>query len=317
MSMKTILVTGAPRSGTTPVGEILADLHGAITLYEPMGPTGDRRFPQRFPIPGESGFTTTDLATFVSDLAQLRLAFKAQKRAAHRSWRGRLARVIGTRSLISYRRARLQPRPRRRILIWKDPHAVFCAPKAASAGFRAVVTVRPPHAHAASFKRLGWICPVAELYARYREAFGDIPELEPRFERAAGTPAGSATILWRMIYEQFCPDACPVHSGDSIYLLNMQATATDEVAAYERLFQWLGEDMPERTRRKIAARATATRVALPAKGRVHDWNRSASQANSYWPNVLDDSEVSLVDAVNGALWEAISSREGVLASSSR
>jgi ribosomal protein S15P/S13E len=172
MINKTILVTGAPRSGTTPLGQILSTLPGAVELYEPMGPTGDQRFTDRFPIPGEPGFTADDLRSFIHDMQNLKLHFKAQNRPSQSKIRGLVARAVGSRTLSTYRRA--QVTRRRDLVVCKDPHAVFCASEASNAGFRAVVSMRSPEAHAASFKRLGWISRIDEIYPRYRSAFGEV-----------------------------------------------------------------------------------------------------------------------------------------------
>jgi hypothetical protein len=52
-----VLVTGAPRTATTPFAHVLSWAKGTHVLYEPMGPTGDRRVPSRFAVPGQPGFS--------------------------------------------------------------------------------------------------------------------------------------------------------------------------------------------------------------------------------------------------------------------
>ena len=44
-----ILVTGAPRTATTPVGNMLARCRGVVSLYEPLGPTGLVSVSERYP----------------------------------------------------------------------------------------------------------------------------------------------------------------------------------------------------------------------------------------------------------------------------
>lgn len=298
-----ILVSGSPRGGTTPIGAILTMIPGAQSLYEPMGETGDRRFSQRFPMPGTDDFQTSDLTRFVDDICARKLSFKPQVRKAH-NWKQRLiSRILGTRTLASYRLLKL--RRNASPIIWKDPQAVFCAPFGATAGFRSIVTIRSPHAHAASFKRLGWVSNVPEIYAAYAQVFGKDADIERHISEVGDTPLGSAAILWRMIYTPLV-DHPP--QSDDLFLLNFETHATDEAKNYTRLFEWLGHPVPVKVLALINKRQDLSGAGQPQTGKVHDFNRSATAANSYWQDVLQASEIDLVNQINGPLWETLRSR---------
>jgi hypothetical protein len=297
-----LLVTGAPRSGTTPLGHMLSMLPGAVDLYEPMGLTGDRRFNRRFPIPGEPGFSSDDLARFVRDMSQLTLQFKSQQRPSHRGLAGAVARLFGTRTLWSYRVAKLTPG--RRLLVWKDPHAIFCVPMGIDTNFRAVVSIRSPQAHAASFKRLGWISQIDDIYPRYCAAFGEVPGFQKWIDRLATSPFGSAALLWHLIHLRIVN--MPPETRSNTFLFNMEKVAQDESAAYEELFAWLGEAMPNKARNTLIKRRSASKQVSPPKaGRVHDFNRTAAQANSYWREILSADEVTAVTELNGPIWSEL------------
>ncbi|WDQ17485.1 hypothetical protein [Rhodopirellula sp. P2] len=299
MIEKVLLVTGAPRSGTTPVGHMLSMVPGAFELYEPMGPTGDCRFVTRFPIPGEPTLPVPSLVQFVEDMRRLRLRFKPQRRPGHRQFEALFTRFFGTRSLRSYRLAKLQRH--KRLLIWKDPHAVFCASSSFDLDFRAVVSIRSPHAHAASFKRLGWISGAKEIYPRYRAEFGEIAGFEDWIERVGDTPVGSAALLWHLIHQRFV--AISTEARGNVYLFNMEKVAKDERSAYQALFSWLGESMPQKAEDVLSSRNKfKTRKTMPNSNTVHDFNRSAAQANSYWQKVLSKKEIELVSELNSSLW---------------
>lgn len=298
-----LLVTGAPRSGTTPLGNILAKLPGTISLYEPMGPTGDRRITMRFPMPGEPNFSRYDLHRFIADLKHLRQRFKPQRRAGHKGLSGLLAGWAATRTLWSYRLARLQPWAR--LLIWKDPHAVLCIPDVLDSGVRCIITLRSPYAHAASYKRLEWIANISEIYPRYAALYGDIAEFSSWMKRMGQCPFGTANLLWHLVHRRLLATLAQHHNG--IYVFNLEHTADDEMKAYTRLFDWLGYAMPISVEKTIRRRSCKTGSGTPRAGKVHDFNRSAAQANSYWRSLLTEAEVAMVDEVNGALWAALSS----------
>ena len=291
-----ILVTGSPRSGTTPVGDILACLPRTATLYEPMGPTGDQRFAARFPMVGADGLTDAGLAAFIADLAAGRLHLKPQDRPSGGVREKTIRRLIGSRTALSLRLYRANPFARR--LIWKDPHAVFCATAVAALGVKTVVTMRPPLAQAASFKRLGWVSQAGEVQRRLARAGELDAAIDALIERHGGDPVGSAAILWHLAYRRFA--GAP---GENLRLFDLAALGEDEAAGYADLFQWLGQPMPAKAMRRIARRSGQD--ARPKPGQVHDFARSARSANAYWSDVLTADEIALVEDLNGALWDRL------------
>lgn len=72
LGRRIVLVSGAPRSGTTPVGSLLAMAQGASMLHESMNvETGDRRVTKPFPVPGSDGFAESDLHELVQDICDV------------------------------------------------------------------------------------------------------------------------------------------------------------------------------------------------------------------------------------------------------
>jgi hypothetical protein len=302
MFKRIVLVTGAPRSGTTPVGHLLGMLPKAATLYEPMGLTGDKSIKLRFPIPGESDFSLSDFSSFVTRMQKLDLSFKSQRRPSHKGMSGFAARVFGSRSLLSYYQAKLLPY-RRDTLIWKDPHAIFCSLSAAKHNIKTVVSMRSPYAHAASFKRLGWVSQIDNIYSRYCSTFGEIDGFSEWHRKIGSTPIGSAVLLWHLIHKPFVSMSSDLRS--SIYFHNMEKVAADEITAYSEVFNWLGEDIPKRVLSEINNRNKSGAGGIPQENKVHNFNRTAAQANSYWKDILNKEEVKIVDDLNGSLWSEI------------
>ncbi len=295
---QTILVTGTPRSGTTPVGDVLSTMKGAAVLYEPWGPNGDRRFEQPFAMPGEPRFGFDDLGRFVTDMKGRNLQFKPQLRKNVAPMRKVATRVFGTRALVSYRRYRFNPRIE--TLIWKDPFAAFAAEHGHRFGYRAILTVRPPLAHASSFKRLGWRSRAAKIYARYAAYYGPIQAVADALDQYADNSAVTAAAVWRMVYDRFL--RFDLATAPNLYFLDMDALAKDELAAYRGVYDWLGFDMPATAAAKVRRRADGGADTLPDSGKVHHFNRSAAAANAYWRDVLSDEEVALVRHLTDPVW---------------
>ena len=290
-----ILVTGAPRSGTTPVGSILARAPGAQAIYEPWGPTGDVRFKTRFPIPGTGGLSRDDVCAFVRDLAEFNIRLKRQVRASYTRdpWYLPTARkIIGTRSRASLLLARINKR-RCTHVIWKDPHAVMAVPDIIETGLPVVVTMRPALAHAASYKRLGWRPVLSDIYPRFEERYGRDIHIEAILLRSdEPSYVEAAAALWRMAYSVVAGAA----GSPNLHLLDSKMLAYDEISCYQKLFKDLGLSF-DRVRSHLTRCVAASRSHnRPAKA-VHDWTRSIAYTNSYWQSTLSREEIRQVDTL--------------------
>jgi hypothetical protein len=308
-----ILVTGAPRSGTTPIGQVLAQSPGVGMLYEPMGQSGDRRFTDPYPMAGEPSFDTEAFSGFLDDLRNLRLSFKPQIRPEPRKdsvgvsggFRLRLIRaVFGTRSVHSFRLCRIRS-PFLDTLLWKDPSAVLSAGAAADAGLKVIVCIRSPEAIAASYKRVGWVSKGREIFGRYRDRFGEAPAVERLLRsHSVATPVESASLLWHLIYRQILVDAA---RQPNILLVDPGRLEQDEEAEYRRLFHHVGIAPTDKV---IAAIRSRTRSRRTGEGEqnprnVHDWSRSIAETNSYWRRTLTDDEIGFVRELNSDVWSRL------------
>lgn len=270
---------------------MLARCRGVVSLYEPFGPTGLAAVPERYPILGRGlGLEPNSLDGLLEDLRKLHPGkLKPQQRPGAPA---RLAtRIFGSRTLHSFRMAQLQPWSR--IVLWKDPHAIFLAPDLASRGadVDVVVTVRTPRAHAASYKRLGWRSKASEVYPRWAVRFGRC-ELCERFVDRAHDSVVSAALLWRLCYLPL------IRTGalSSIYRITSEDLERNEAGTYLGLMEKLGLEPSAAVDRAL----TNARHHSPPQElgkRVHDWTRSVSSVNSYWKQVLSPADLEIVDVL--------------------
>jgi len=286
-----ILVSGAPRSGTTPVGNLLSRCQSAVSIYEPLGTTGLARVKTRFPVIGET-FSQAELEELIDDLAAFR--FGRLKPQARRAGPVSLfTKLFGSRTLHSIRLARLQPWSR--TIIWKDPHAILLVPDLVEAGVDTVITVRTPQAHAASYKRLGWHSQAAEIYPRWSARFGRCTICESFLER---TPDGvqSAALLWRMSYLPL------VRTGslERVHLITSADLETDERATYGKLIEALALT-PTRGVERMLSKPRREAAVADMASKAHDWTRSVSSVNNYWREVLTEDDIAEVDRITSDL----------------
>lgn len=296
LERRVVLVTGTPRSGTTVVGNALALAADAKALYEPMNMhSGDKAVRRYFEVPDENEFSAADCDDLISRVASLSLQLRSGAFNHERGLR-RVAKVmIGGQSRHSLRMARLTPRVRH--VIWKDPFAPFVARRAIEQfGIPVVVTVRPPLAVVASFKRLDWRFNMKELNrSLHNKYFASQPMKDPDdiVERGAA--------LWQMVYGELKE----LHEShpDHLRIVMMDGLIDTAAETFAALYSDLGLHASDKTRLEIAKMFQpddAAKDDVPA-GHPHSRNRNIRAANTYWSKILDEREIAAVRARTDAL----------------
>ena len=307
---RTVLVTGCPRSGTTPVGTNLALAAGAQYLYEPFNPSsGLRAITRYYPVPGADGFSPADLDACVEAIRTLRLDLRRYAGRHDKGWRRRVKRLIGGRSHLSYWRCRLDWTLD--TIIWKDP--IACLSTAAVVdrhGIPAIVTVRPAAAVAASYKRLDWDPGVRSVLDSLAQLGIEYPELRQRWLEFADEPAIGAALLWTVLYTTLLQWA---DSRPTIRFLSLQASLDDPVPVYRDLYRWLELPWSERVERELLREAQKGRTApsanqQPLPARAHVGRRRLDEINTYGRRLLTGSEAAMIEDMTGDLWARLQAR---------
>lgn len=294
-----ILVTGAPRSGTTVVGTQLGLAERSAALYEPMnGDSGDQSVSHYFERPGQAQFSYETFDDLVRRIGTLNLNLKSGVFQHEKGWRKLAKKIIGGQSRRSLRRAKFMPRLE--TIIWKDPIAALAA-RAAVERFDmpVVVTYRPPEAVAASYKRLNWHFPVHDM----AKALGiEHPDGGALHAPESKDLIDGAAALWAMIYGDLLDLAQA--RPDKVHIVRMEDVILDPKAVYDDLFARLGLSAG----RGAAAGITAAEAQRDAKGKSnqpsghpHSKNRNLRAANEYWRDLLTDEEIETIQARTGRI----------------
>lgn len=302
-----ILVTGAPRSGTTAVGRMLGLGTGVGTLHEPFNLlVGLREIEHYFEIPGTGTCSAEKFDDCIGRLRDLRLKFKPGVFPREQGLRRYFKQVFGGRAHNSYRLCRWQPGLH--TLIWKDPFAALAADRIATRhGIDVVVTLRNPWAVAASFKRMGWAFDLDDLVMRLRERGLSLPAHTTAWN-ARHTPVANAALLWHVIYASL-----QNWSRDSarLTLLSLDRVVAEPEATYAGLYKRLGLVWSERIAARISRNYTSeTGRDQPQGQRAHDQRRDLGAVNTYWKGLLNEEERALVSEINAELWDSLCAVNG-------
>ncbi|MEM7766772.1 MAG: hypothetical protein AAF253_04710 [Pseudomonadota bacterium] len=297
-SRRLILVTGCPRSGTTAVGEVLSSAPASQYLYEPMNlSSGDEVIQHYFEVPGTDDFPFEVFDDLVLRMRSLKLDLKPGVFESDRGLYKIAKTVIGGRSKASLWRCRLQPGLRN--IIWKDPLAASAAVAAAERhDIPVLVTVRPIHAIAASFKRMGWGFGLVRLQ-KDLEAQGLIAPMDLPHEHSENSAMNGA-MLSVMLYSALAKAAART---DRIRFVSVDDIIGAPHDTYRRVFDWAGliySSSVEATVDKMY-RSRPGAGDMPSGDRAHSRNNSLASVNRYWRRLLSDEEIDAIERMSAAV----------------
>lgn len=286
--MKSILVTGAHRTGTTWVGRMLAVTPQVAYISEPLNV---------YHRPGVYGARVLFWYTYICQENELDylpafqqlLNFRYHLFAEIKSLRSfkdffRMGRDLS----IFLRAGSLHQLP-----LLKDPFAVFSLPWfEQKLNSRIVVTVRHPAAFASSLKRLNWSFDFNDLLNQpllmrdhlepYRKEMGSIK---------ADDVIGQASLLWTMVYRT-------VHSTcrqiASIRVVRHEDLSLDPTAGYRRLFDELGLNFTPGVEQRILNSSSSENPAELSRKRVHSVKLDSRANLDNWKRRLSSGEINRI-----------------------
>jgi hypothetical protein len=303
---KTILVTGCPRSGTTPVGANLALAPGARYLYEPFNPRyGLRAISRYYEVPGANGFSPATFDACVEAIRHVRLDLRRYAGPDEGGWRRLVKRVIGSRAQVSYWLSRVDWTLK--TVIWKDPIACFTSAAAVDRhDLPVLVTVRPAAAVAASYKRMHWQPGVPAVLASLSQIGISFADLRLRYERLADNPVIGAALLWSVIYTTLLQWA---ETRPQIRFVSLQDSVDRPTDVYRGLYECLGLQWTSRVERRLRKQYLLKHrgASHPLPQRAHVTRRALGDINTYGRSLLTREEAHIIHEMTAELELRLSS----------
>ena len=300
---KLVLVTGVPRSGTTPIGSILALAPGCRELYEPLSPiVGLTAVTNWYEIQGTESLSDQLLDRIVEQIRSLELELKDSiHERGSPIWQAVKRLTYGSRTKFSARLCQFDPRLK--TIIWKDPNACLLAERVARVhGVPVIIACRPPLAVAASFKRLQWGAGALDVAERLAELGFDFSTEIEAVKGDADEPAIQGTLLWHFVYTVLLDWH---RKGAKFLFVDLNSILLDPVESYRKLYAFAGLTWTPQIESTIATRyrSGSNRPDVPKSGKQHDRSRNLEAVNTYWTDLLDEREVAACSDLNSALWE--------------
>lgn len=295
--VKPVLVTGAPRSGTTWVGRMLAAAPQLYYIHEPFNP--DHR-----PGWGICNVKFPHYQTYITEANESRY-LKPVKRMSEGKYNLSAA-ILASRSLADIRKAWLLKKlfreyglKRMRPLI-KDPIALMSAGwMARRFDMQVVVMIRHPAAFVASMKRLNWGFDPTRWALSQKLLLGDyLSPLKDELRRLRDSGSdfiGQNALLWKTAY--FVVSKYQEQYPDWIYLRH-EDLSREPLSGYEQLFQMLGLTFTNEVEEKIIEYSNESNPSQ--SGGVDKLLKlNSKKVISQWKKVLSAEEIGRIKEIVG------------------
>ena len=284
---RAILVTGAPRSGTTFLGTVLSLNRDVAYIYEPMSRIYGLRDvpdPLLYVRAGSSYEPTAE--KMVTDLLNGRGQFRKPDGQSASAVRGIARRLLGTEVSLRYRRDALNPLRRRWLL--KDPWAALSSEWLhRRMGMQTVVLVRHPVPVVRSYRRLGWDMRIQELMSIDELMADHLGPIVDGVDVDSLDPVENAALVWRAYY--FVLNRYLDRNPEMIAVRHEDLSARP-AEVLESLYRDLGLDFDARVRSRIAAyTGSGNQVATPG-ATLHELRRDSAAVATHWRNEVDQQQ---------------------------
>ena len=286
---KPIIISGIPRSGTTPLGKVLSSIEGFSMIYEPFNVNqGINDINFNYPYPGKN-ISVKEFQSIFNDLVQFKSSFK-KGYLKHDNYAKKIIKTIfGNESSLSYLKAKR--RSTNRQLLIKDPFLLFSSEELCL-NHKVIICYRPLKPLAASFKRMKW---------DFKE-FDDLVNFFPTnsiksYRLQVGDKISSNVIGAIQFYELFYHYINNINLNENLYFFSQQKFSTNPIEEITNLLNWLELEVSNEIIlfSRSLNKGKSSNINIPEISIQHDSNYNKKYSNEYYKLVLTKEEIELID----------------------
>lgn len=296
MKKPSILVTGAPRSGTTFLGAMLALAPGVLEIEEPFNfETGIIGMDQPFlymPMHAKLNSEDERYKQLITALLEGGAWYKQSplRPEATNPFRQLARSLLVSRQNLGYKLQTKNPFVDRYVI--KDANACFMA-EYMDKHFqtKTVVIIRHPTATIASYKRLGWRYDLGGLQTQSMLMYDFLEPIIGKVNPKKISPIEEWSYLWLSIYTVLtqCADRDP-----RMTLITHEQLSQQPQETLRGLYKYLGLDYSSGIQHEVEKHTSGDNPADPRDGAVHDLYRNSAAVNGRWKKLLSTEEAATI-----------------------
>ncbi len=287
---KPIIISGIPRSGTTPLGIVLSSIKGFSMIYEPFNANQgiiDIQF--NYPYPGKN-ISIEQFQSIFNNLIQFQSSFKKGYLKNDSLAKRIFKTFFGNESSLSYFKAKKSLSTDQ--LLIKDPFLLFCS-KELCLNHKVIICYRPLMALAGSFKRMKWDFKEFEDLINFFPA-NSIKSLSFK----ANDKISSNVVGAIQFYELFYNYMNSINSNKNLYFFSQHEFSTDPIEEITNVLKWLELEVSDEIIQLSQSlnKGKSSQIHIPDQSIQHDPDYNKKYSNEYYKLVLTKEEIDLIDA---------------------
>ena len=287
---KPIIISGIPRSGTTPLGIVLSSIKGFSMIYEPFNANQgiiDVHF--NYLYPGKN-ISVEQFQSIFNNLIQFQSSFKKGYLKNDSLAKRIFKTFFGNESSLSYLKAKKSLSTNQ--LLIKDPFLLFCS-KELCLNHKVIICYRPLMALAGSFKRMKWDFKEFEDLINFFPA-NSIKSLSFK----ANDKISSNVVGAIQFYELFYNYMNSINSNKNLYFFSQHEFSTDPIEEITNVLKWLELEVSDEIIQLSQSlnKGKSSQIHIPNQSMQHDPNYNKKYSNEYYKLVLTKEEIDLIDA---------------------
>ncbi len=287
---KPIIISGIPRSGTTPLGIVLSSIKGFSMIYEPFNANQgiiDIQF--NYPYPGKN-ISIEKFQSIFNNLIQFQSSFKKGYLKNDSLAKRIFKTFFGNESSLSYFKAKKSLSTDQ--LLIKDPFLLFCS-KELCLNHKVIICYRPLMALAGSFKRMKWDFKEFEDLINFFPA-NSIKSLSFK----ANDKISSNVVGAIQFYELFYNYMNSINSNKNLYFFSQHEFSTDPIEEITNVLKWLELEVSDEIIQLSQSlnKGKSSQIHIPDQSIQHDPDYNKKYSNEYYKLVLTKEEIDLIDA---------------------
>ena len=287
---KPIIISGIPRSGTTPLGSVLASINGFSMIYEPFNANQgiiDVKF--NYPYPGKN-ISVEQFQSMFNNLIQFQSSFKKGYLKNDSLAKRIFKTFFGNESSLSYFKAKKSSSTNQ--LLIKDPFLLFST-KELCLNHKVIICYRPLMPLAASFKRMKWD------FKEFEDLINFFPPNSIKSLKFKTSDKISSNVIGAIqFYELFYNYINSINLNKNLYFFSQQEFSTDPIKEITNVLKWLELEVSDEIIQHSQSlnKGKSSHIHIPNQNIQHDPNYNKKYSNEYYELVLTKEEINLINA---------------------
>ena len=286
---KPIIISGIPRSGTTPLGKILSSINGFSMIYEPFNVNqGIDEVKFNYPFPNKN-ISLEKFQSIFNNLIEFKSSFKKGYLKHDSISKIIFKTLMGNESSLSYLRAKKNPNIKQ--LLIKDPFLLFST-KELCKNHKVIICHRPLKPLAASFKRMKW------NFKEFKDLINFFPLNDIKSKKLKANDRISSYVIGAIQFnELFYNYFKGINLHKNLYFFSQHNFSINPKEEISNLINWLELE----TSHEILSFSESLnngkdfKKQFPKKRIQHDKDYNKKFSNEYYKLILTKEEINLID----------------------